>query len=70
MKMYIDRLLVEGSENDFEILRVRLQTISRAFEELAKLYKSLSMTDLSIEYRMKSNNVAYALERGADNHDI
>lgn len=50
MKIIIDGLTIEGSEIDFETLRIILQTVSRAFEELAKVYKSLAFTDLGVEY--------------------
>lgn len=58
MKLTIDGLTIEGSEIDFETLRIRLQTVSRAFEELAKVYKSLALTDLGVEYHNKSQYIA------------
>ena len=48
-------------------LRIRLQTVSRAFEELAKVYKSSAFTDLGVEYRNKGMYIAEALERRSGN---
>lgn len=53
MKMIIDGLTIEGSEVDFETLRIKLHTISRAYEELAKVYKSLTLTDLVTEIKFR-----------------
>ena len=61
MKLIIDGLTIEGSEIDFETLRIRLQTVSRAFYELSKVYKSLALTDLGFEYQNKSQHIAEAL---------
>lgn len=69
MKVIIDGLTIEGSEIDFETLRIRLQTVSRAFEELAKVYKSLALTDLGVEYHNKSQYIAEALARGSGNEE-
>ena len=69
MKMYIDGLTIEGSEIVFDTLRIRLQTISMAFEELGKVYKSLSLTDLGIEYHNKSQYIAEALARSSGNEE-
>lgn len=67
MKINIDGLTIEGSEIDFETLRIRLQTVSRAFEELAKVYKSSAVTDLGVEYRNKGMYIAEALARRSGN---
>ena len=69
MKVIIDGLTIEGSEIDFETLRIRLQTVSRAFEELAKVYKSLALTDLGVEYHNKSQYIAEALARSSGNEE-
>lgn len=67
MKIIIDGLTIEGSEIDFETLRIILQTVSRAFEDLAKVYKSLAFTDLCVEYRNKGMYIAEALARRSGN---
>lgn len=67
MKINIDGLTIEGSEIDFETLRIRLQTVSRAFEELAKVYKSSAFTDLGVEYRNKGMYIVEALARRSGN---
>lgn len=69
MKMIIDGITIEGSEVDFETLRIKLHTISRAYEELAKVYKSLTLTDLSVEYRYKSLYIAEFLARRCGNEE-
>lgn len=69
MKMIIDGLTIEGSEIDFETLRINYQMIGRAFEELAKVHKSLSLTDLSVEYFIKGIYVAEALARISGNEE-
>lgn len=69
MKMIIDGLTIEGSEVDFETLRIKLHTISRAYEELAKVYKSLTLTDLSVEYRHKSLYIEEFLARRWGNEE-
>lgn len=69
MKMIIDGLTIEGSEVDFETLRIKLHTISRAYEELAKVYKSLALRDLSVEYRYKSLYIAEFLARRCGNEE-
>lgn len=69
MKIIIDGLTIEGSEIDFETLRIRLQTVSRAFEELAKVYKSLALTDLGVEYHNKGQYIAEALARSSGNEE-
>lgn len=69
MKMIIDGLTIEGSEVDFETLRIKLHTISRAYEELAKVYKSLTLTDLSVEYMHKSLYIAEVLARRSGNEE-
>lgn len=69
MKMIIDGLTIEGSEVDFETLRIKLYTISRAYEELAKVYKSLTLTDLSVEYRHKAMYIAGFLARKCGNEE-
>ena len=69
MKIIIDGLTIEGSEVDFETLRIKLHTISRAYEELAKVYKSLALTDLSVEYRHKSLYIAEFLARRCGNEE-
>ena len=66
MKTVIDGLTIEGSEIEFETLRIRLQTVSRAFEELAKVYKSLALTDISVEYRNKGLYIAKELDKRRD----
>ena len=66
MKTVIDGLTIEGSEIDFETLRIILQTVSRAFEELAKVYKSLALTDISVEYRNKGLYIAKELDKRSD----
>lgn len=67
MKMYIDGLKIEGSEIDFETLRIKFQMIGRAFEELAKNYKSLCLTDTAVEYLNKAIYVNEVLSGGAEN---
>lgn len=37
MKIIIDGLTIEGSEIDFETLRIKFQMIGRAFEELVEV---------------------------------
>lgn len=69
MKMIIDGFTIEGSEVDFETLRIKLHTISRAYEELAKAYKSLTLTHLSVEYRNKSLYIAEFLARRCGNEE-
>ena len=61
MKIFIDGLTIEGSEIDFETLRIKFQMIGRAFEELAKEYKSLCLTDISVEYLNKAIYVGEVL---------
>ena len=41
--------------------------MSRAFEELAKVYKSSAFTDLGVEYRNKGMYIAEALARRSGN---
>ena len=67
MKIIIDGLTIEGSEIDFETLRIILQAVSRAIEGLAKVYKSLAFTDLGDEYRNKGMYIAEALARRSGN---
>lgn len=69
MKIVIDGLTIEGSDIDIETLRIRLQTVSRAFEELAKVYKSLAFTDVAVEYRNKGLYIAEALARRSGNEE-
>ena len=69
MKMIIAGLTIEGSEIDFETLRVKFQTISIAFEELAKAYNSSCLTDMAVEYRNKSLHIAEFLARRCGNEE-
>lgn len=68
MKIIIDGLTIEGSEIYFETLRIKFQMIGRAFEELAKKYKSLCLTDISVEYLNKEIYVNEVLS-GIDVND-
>lgn len=68
MKIIIDGLTIEGSEIDFETLRIKFQMIGRAFEELAKNHKSLCLTDISVEYLNKAIYVNEVLS-GRDVND-
>lgn len=59
MKMYIDGLKIEGSETDFEILRIKYEMCSRAFHELAKVCNSPEcIIDMEIEFHNKSQAIA------------
>lgn len=57
--MYIDGLKIEGSETDFEVLRIKYEICSRAFHELAKLYNSSEcIIDMEIEFHNKAQSIA------------
>lgn len=59
MKMYIDGLKIEGSETDFEILRIKYEMCSRAFHELAKSHiSSECFIDMEIEFHNKAQSIA------------
>lgn len=59
MNMYIDGLKIEGSETDFEILRIKYEMCSRAFHELAKANNSSEcFTDMEIEFHNKAQSIA------------
>lgn len=59
MKMYIDGLKIEGSETDFEILRINYEMCSRAFHELAKVHNSPEcLIDMEIEFHNKAQSIA------------
>lgn len=62
MKMYIDGLKIEGSERDFDALRINYEMCSRAFYELAKVHNSPEgLLDLEIEYHNKAQAIAEQL---------
>lgn len=59
MKMYIDGLKIEGSETDFEVLRINYEMWSRAFHELAKVHNSPEcLIDMEIEFHNKAQSIA------------
>ena len=58
MKMYIDGLKIEGSETDFEVLRINYEMCSSAFHELAKLYNAEIFTKMEIELHNKAQAIA------------
>lgn len=59
MKMYIDRLKIEGSETDFEVLRINYEMCSRAFHVLAEIFENNStLVDMEIEFHIKAQMIA------------
>lgn len=59
MKMYIDGLKIEGSETDFEVLRINYEICSRAFYELAKVHDFPEcLIDMGIEFHNKAQAIA------------
>lgn len=59
MKMYIDGLKIEGSETDFEILRINYEMCSIAFHELAKMYNNPEyLIETEIEFHNKAQLIA------------
>ena len=57
--MYIDGLKIEGSETDFETLRINYEICSRAFYELAKVHKnSECLVNMGIEFHNKAQTIA------------
>ena len=59
MKMYIDGLKIEGSDTDFELLRINYEMCSRAFHELAKQHNSSGcLFDMEIEFHNKAQAIA------------
>jgi ribosome-associated toxin RatA of RatAB toxin-antitoxin module len=58
MKMYIDGLKIEGSETDFEVLRINYEMCSRAFHELTKLYNAEIFNNMEIEFHNKAQAIA------------
>lgn len=59
MKMYIDGLKIEGSETDFDILRINYEMCSAAFYELAKSYDNPDcLVDMGIEFHNKAQAIA------------
>ena len=58
MKMYIDGLKIEGSETDFEVLRINYEMCSSAFHALAKLLNnSECCVDMGIEFHNKAQAI-------------
>lgn len=71
MKMWLDGLEITGTDASFEILRINYEMCARAFNELAKFHNNaICFIDLEVEFNQKAQEIAYALEREADNHDI
>lgn len=59
MKMYIDGLTIEGSETDFETLRIKYEMCSLAFRELAKLHNnSECLIAMETEFHNKAQAIA------------